>query len=596
MRRSTLRSTADKGNAAAYRGGVDGEEDTGYSLHFPDIPKLELDELIDQLVERAQGVKRAQGRLRGLLRAIQSVTGDLSLERVLRRIVEAACELAGARYAALGVVGPDDKLEQFIYVGIDDDTARAICHLPEGKGLLGALISDPQVIRLQHMSEDPRSVGFPAQHPPMDSFLGVPVRVRGEIFGNLYLTDSSRGAFSSEDEELVTALALAAGTAVSNARLYQESQRQQRWLEASAEVQAQLLTATGEEPLHTIARRAIDLADADLVTVALIDPADHTVMVEFAAGDNAEELRGRRFPITQTLAGDVVASDEPILLSDVLLDGPQPLAHLATIMEAGPIIVVPLRGTQRSRGVLSLVRRRGREVFTQADLRMAAGFAAHASVALELADAREAERRMIMLEERDRIARDLHDHVIQELFSIGLGLQGVAGQLEGSPELARRIVRRVDDIDRAIRRIRTSIFALRGGMADGTSQSLRTQILQIASDVTPMLGFPPAVSFAGLIDTAVEPALAEDVAACVREALTNIGRHAAASAASVEIDLAKGQLTVRVADDGVGMPERPTRSSGLANLQARAEKHAGSFVACRRDGGGTVLEWKASIS
>jgi signal transduction histidine kinase len=246
--------------------------------------------------------------------------------------------------------------------------------------------------------------------------------------------------------------------------------------------------------------------------------------------------------------------------------------------------------------VLSLVRRRGREVFTQADLRMAAGFAAHASVALELADAREAERRMIMLEERDRIARDLHDHVIQELFSIGLGLQGVAGQLEGSPELARRIVRRVDDIDRAIRRIRTSIFALRGGMADGTSQSLRTQILQIASDVTPMLGFPPAVSFAGLIDTAVEPALAEDVAACVREALTNIGRHAAASAASVEIDLAKGQLTVRVADDGVGMPERPTRSSGLANLQARAEKHAGSFVACRRDGGGTVLEWKASIS
>jgi signal transduction histidine kinase len=203
---------------------------------------------------------------------------------------------------------------------------------------------------------------------------------------------------------------------------------------------------------------------------------------------------------------------------------------------------------------------------------------------------------MIMLEERDRIARDLHDHVIQELFSIGLGLQGVAAQLDGSPDLARRIIRRVDDIDRAIRRIRTSIFALRGGLAEGSSQSLRNQILEIASDVTPALGFPPAVSFAGLIDTSIDPELAEDVAACVRETLTNIGRHAAASMASVEVSAVSGQVTVRVADDGVGMPERPARNSGLANLEARAEKHAGSLSVGRREGGGTVIEWRASIS
>jgi len=576
---------------------VVGDENTGYSLHFPDIPKLELDELIDQLVERVQGVKRAQGRLRGLLRVIQSVTGDLSLERVLRRIVEAACELAGARYAALGVVGRDEMLEQFIYVGTDDESATSMGHLSEAKDRFGALISDPQTIpiRLEHMTDDLRSVGFPGHHPPMDSFLGVPVRVRGEIFGNLYLADSNRGAFTSEDEELVSALALAAGTAVSNARLYQESELQQRWLEASAEVQAQLLTSSGEEPLQTIARRAIDIAAADLVTVALVSPADHTVVVEFAVGEQADEIRGRRFPIDETIAGNVIDSDEPALLSNVLKDGPQPLAHLATIMDAGPIIVVPLRGTQRSRGVLSLVRRRGREVFTESDLRMAAGFAAHASVALELADAREAERRMIMLEERDRIARDLHDHVIQELFSIGLGLQGVAAQLEGSPDLARRIIRRVDDIDRAIRRVRTSIFALRGGLAGGSSQSLRNQILEIASDVTPVLGFPPAVSFAGLIDTSVDPVLAEDVAACVRETLTNIGRHAAASTASVEVSAMNGQLTVRVTDDGIGIPEQPARSSGLANLEARADKHAGAFSAHRREGGGTIIEWRASI-
>lgn len=574
---------------------VGGDENAGYDLHFPDVPKLELDQLIDQLVGRAEGVRRAQGRLRSLLRAIQSVSGDLSLERILRRIVESACELVGARYGALGVIGSDRQLEQFIYVGIDSALAAMIGDLPEGKGLLGALISDPRPIRLERMDQDPRSVGLPPNHPPMESFLGVPIRVRDEVYGNLYLADSSSGKFSSEDEELIGALASAAGTAISNARLYRESQQQQRWSEASAEVQAQLLSTSGEDPLRTIARQAIDISGSDLVTVGLVSPADDTVMIEVAFGAGADDLLGRRFPLGETIASRVIESGEPLLLENALSAGPQPMVQLASILDAGPIIVVPLRDDERSRGVLTLVRRRGRGGFTEADLRMAAGFAAHASVALQLADAREFAEQMIMLEERDRIARDLHDHVIQELFAIGLGLEGIAGHLHGSPEVARRIIGKVDEIDRAIRMIRSSIFALHGGLTPTPDAGLRNRVLEVASDVAPLLGFVPAVSFAGLVDTSVDASLVEDVVACVRESLTNVSRHAHASSAAVDIALAGGQLTVQVIDDGIGMPIQPARRSGIANLATRAEKHGGSLMIDGRDGGGTLLEWRVSL-
>jgi signal transduction histidine kinase len=575
---------------------VGSEDRGGYELNFPDTPKLELDELIDQLVGRAESVRRAQGRLRDLLRATQAVSGDLSLERILRRIAESARELVGARYAALGVIGNDHHLEQFIHVGIDAETAQRIGHLPEGKGLLGALISDPRPIRLDRMAEDPRSAGFPPNHPPMQSFLGVPIRIRDEVYGNLYLTDSVNGRFSAEDEELVSALASAAGTAISNARLYHEAQQEHRWSEASAEVQAQLLSSSGEDPLRTIARRAIDVSGADLVSVSLVSPTDKALMIEAAYGEGADDLVGRRFPLTDTIASRVIESGEPLLLENPQSDGPMPIANLALIMDAGPLIVVPLKDDERTRGALSLIRRRGRTSFTEADLRMPGGFAPHASVALQLADAREFAEQMVMLEERDRIARDLHDHVIQELFSVGLGLESIAGNLDGSPEVARRIIGKVEEIDRAIKRIRTSIFALRGGLMSTPGEGLRNRILQVAGDVTTVLGFAPAVSFAGLVDTVVDTELTDDVIACVRESLTNVGRHARASSASVDVELVGSQLIIQVADNGVGMPDQPTRRSGIANLAKRAEKHGGSLRFSPREGGGTLLEWTVSVA
>jgi len=568
----------------------------GGSLRFPDIPKLELDDLIDQLVERAQGVKRAQGRLRALLRAIETVAGDLALEVVLRNVVEAACDLANARYGALGVIGHDGGLEQFIHVGIDEVTAARIGNLPQGKGLLGALISDPRPIRLRHMIDDERSTGFPPNHPPMDSFLGVPIHVRGDVYGNLYLADSAKGEFSAEDEELVIALALAAGTAISNARLYHDSRVQQRWLEASVEIGAQMLSAAGEDPLRLIARRAIDIADADLVSLGLITPDGGSVIVEVAFGDRSDELVGRRFALSATLAGRAIEQNTPILMVNASA-GDNPPSHLSSVVDAGPIMVLPLRGTGQPRGVLSIVRVRGRQAFSSTDLAMAAGFAAHASVALELSDSRASEQKLVLLEDRDRIAMDLHDHVIQELFAIGLSLEGVAAQLGGPSSnverLAGRVRQSVEDIDRTIRRIRTSIFELRGNIVTSTG-GLRQRILEVSSELTTPLGFAPHVAFAGLVDMNLDEELMGDVVAVVRETLTNAAKHAHATSVVVDVVLTTEDLTVTVSDNGVGATGA-TRSSGTSNLRTRAEKRGGSFDMAPGPSGGTVVKWKVRV-
>jgi signal transduction histidine kinase len=566
-----------------------GEDAT--QIRFPDVPKLELDQLIDQLVEVAAGVKRTQGRLRTLLHAIETVAGDLTTEAVLRNVVEAGCRMVSAEYGALGVIGADGGLAQFIHVGIDDATVRRIGHLPEGKGLLGALIIDPRPIRLEHISDDARSAGFPADHPPMESFLGVPIRVRGEVFGNLYLTNSAHGHFTSEDEELIKALAVAAGTAIANARLYQESRLQQRWLTASVEIGAQVLTSTGEDPLQTIARRAFDIAEADLVSVGLLTADGTEIVIETAVGEQADDLVARRFPLAGTFANKAVTEREAVLLHSA--DAAELRSFASEALDVGPLMVLPLMRAETVRGVLALVRARGRHAFTAADLNMAAGFANHASVALELADARAAEERVILLEDRERIARDLHDHVIQELFAIGLSLEGTAAVISADHPARRRIQQRVEDLDRTIRRIRTSIFELRGAEV-ALPGGIRERIIAVAADLTPALGFSPSVIFGGAVDAVLTPELGDDVVACVRESLTNVARHAQASRADVDLTVAAEELTVTVTDNGVGISPGG-RHSGLTNLRHRAETRGGSFDISPGTATGTRLTWKVPL-
>src|SRR6266536_2945392 len=293
---------------------MSGQDGTSAASDDAGDPRLELDQLLIQLIDRAQDVMAAQDRLRGLLRATGVIAGDLALPVVLRRIVEAARELVHAGYAALGVLSPDGALEEFIHVGVDDAS----------------------------------SVGFPDAHPPMTSFLGVPIRIRDEVYGNLYLCEHEGGEFSREDEELASALAASAATAIDNARLYAEAGRRQQWLAASTEVTRQLLSAEGEPPLRVVARHLHEMADADVVTVVLPTGDERRLMVEVATGRRAQDLTALTYPIENTFAGLAIQGGQPVLIGDATKEHTYTV-HLATVMPIGPLMVIPLVGSRRTR-------------------------------------------------------------------------------------------------------------------------------------------------------------------------------------------------------------------------------------------------------
>jgi GAF domain-containing protein len=538
---------------------------------FPDGPRSELERTIEELIEHAQTVLRTQGRLRSLVRANSLVVAKLDLAEVLRRIAEAAVELVGAQYGALGVVAPEGHLEQFIHVGMPPAQAAAIGHLPEGHGLLGAVIDTGENIRIPRISDDPRSAGFPAHHPEMDSFLGVPIRVRDEVYGNLYLTNGSGGQFTPEDEELVAALAATAGIAIEHARLFDESERRHRWTAALAEVTSALLSGSADV-LAVIADKVGSVVDADLVTVIVPAQEPDALVVRLARGVGADDLEGRIFPAADSLAGRALAEDSIVATETETIPTYDWQAAL------GPSIALPLKAAGEALGVLTLSRSPGAPRFTSGDLDMAADFAAQAGVAIELGRAREDRQRLELVGERGRIARDLHDHVIQRLFAAGLSLQLIA---DASPTQSAAIAEQVTAIDGAIADIRTAIFAL-------------AQILDIATESARTLGFSPRVVFTGPVDLLVTGGLAEDVAAVVRECLANIARHARAGMASVEIDATDDGVTIVVEDDGVGLPDEIDRRSGTSNLAARALAWQGSYTLLPRAGGGTRASWSAT--
>src|SRR5271167_1339231 len=266
-------------SAAEIPGGASAADAAG-GLGFPDIPRLELDQLLVQLVDRADDVLATQGRLRGLLRANALVSEELSLPLVLRQIVAAARDLVGARYAALGVLGRDGELEQFVHAGMDEELAARIGELPRGRGILGLLIRQPVPLRLADLSGHPASAGFPPGHPPMTGFLGVPVHIGEEVFGNLYLTERSRGGqFTADDEQLAIALATAAGAAIANARQFAESEQRRRWLDASAELVPLLLSgAAGQQHDALITQHAAAAAAADFAALAVPSGADEVIV------------------------------------------------------------------------------------------------------------------------------------------------------------------------------------------------------------------------------------------------------------------------------------------------------------------------------
>jgi signal transduction histidine kinase len=551
-------------------------------------PMLELDQDLATLIQRAQQVLASQSRLRGLLRANRSIVADLDLDLVLTRIVEAARELVEADYGALGVIGVDRQgLERFVHVGVDEETVRAIGPLPEGKGLLGLLVERPEPIRVGDLRTHPSSVGFPAHHPPMQGFLGVPIRTRDEVFGNLYLTRRDGKEFTEDDEELVLALAATAGVAIENARLFAEATRRQQWLATSTEVTTRLLAEPTGAPLEVIARSVHELAGADLV--AVVQPLEDQLRIRVAIGDEAADLAEATYPLHGTVSEAVLRTGEAVRIADTGdgCDDQGRTVFLAERATIGPVMVLPLMGRGGVRGVLWVARRPEGRPFTASDEDMAATFANQASIAWELADARESERRVDLLEDRARIARDLHDHVIQRLFAAGLNLQAHATRAGESGPAIEEVV---DDLDDVIKQIRNAIFQLRpvpGGV--------RAAVMDVVGEVRGSLGFEPHVVFEGPVDNTVTGSLLNDVTAVVREALTNIAKHAGASTAQVSVDVRDGELRVLVSDDGRGLGT-VTRSSGLGNMRVRAESRAGTLdVRPLHEASGTCVEWRVPL-
>ena len=555
-------------------------------LTFPDEPRAELDRALGDLVDRAQDVLATQGRLRALLRANLAVVEHLELPVVLERIVQAAVELVGSEYGALGVIAPGGGLEQFIHVGIPPEQATIIGHLPQGHGLLGALIDDPHPIRIEHLHEDPRSSGFPAGHPAMESFLGVPIRVREAVYGNLYLSNQSSGAFSREDEQLVESLAASAGFAIDNARLFAETSRRQAWSAASAEITAAMLSSNQSDSLSMLVSRVLMLAESDLVCVILPGATEGTLVVEIARGQGDSDLVGHTFLASGTLAASVLEGKQPRLVGD---GGPD-TRLFSSDHPLGPMMAVPLIAAGRAEGVLLVARMAGGLRFASSDLEMAADFARQASLAMQLARARASEQRMLLLEDRARIARDLHDHVIQQLFGTGLELQSVAGSLE-SPTDRERILQSVTNLDTAVTQIRTVIFAL--SARHDNRDSVRHRILDLAHDLAPGLLKSPTVAFTGPVDLVVTGSLADDVVAVTREALANAAKHANASQTGVTLDIVDGMIQLVISDNGGGIRDT-SRRSGLANLEARANERGGSFVV-NTGAGGTSVVWSVPI-
>ncbi|WP_391530208.1 GAF domain-containing protein [Candidatus Frankia nodulisporulans] len=582
-------------------GRTPGRDAPGAGLTFPSVARLELDELLTQLVERAQDVIATQGRLRGLLRATRMITTDLRLPVLLRLIVEAACELLDARYGAVGVLTPDRRrLEEFIHVGMDTDAAERIGHLPTGHGLLGALIDDPRPRRAEDIARDPHAAGFPPGHPAMRTFLGVPILVRGEVFGNLYLTDRRDGQpFTAEDEELVLALAAQAGVAIENARLFQESQARHQWMSTAAELVGLLTTGT-DTPLELVADRMCAVGEAQycaVVTASAALPAHgddsragRTVRLAVALGAGEPNPTGAVIAEDGTLVGQALAEQRPILVDDPQLDA----SDLERGEDTASLMVLPLPGPRHERAIVLLVGRdQGRPAFTEFDLDMAATCAGHIAVALELAQARAERERLLVADDRGRIARDLHDHVIQRIFAIALGLQDLA-QYE-NPTNAGRLATYVEDIDATIRDIRRTIFELRPGSTGiARGGGVRGTLDKIAADARPGLGFVPTVRYAGPVNSVVDASLAEHASAVAREALSNVARHARASSVTLAVQVVDDQLIIEVIDDGVGMSET-TRRSGLDNLRTRAESLGGTFTVTAPAGGGTHLRWAVPL-
>lgn len=531
--------------------------------------------------------ERGRDRLDGLVEAMLVVTSGLELDVTLRSIVHTATNLVDARYGALEVHDQKRRLLEFVYEGIDDETFRRIGHLPEGRGVVGALMDDPKPIRLDDIAKHPAAAGFPANHPIMRTFLGVPILIRDEVIGNLYLAEKADGQpFGEDDEVLVRALGAAAGIAIENARLYQQATARQSWIESTRDIATELLS--GAEPatvFRLVAEEALKLTGADAALVAV--PVDEEVpagdVIELLAIETVGSIEvfaaGQAIPVIGTSIGDTFTSRTPRRVDRLLLNG---------LRGDGPALILPLRAAGTVAGVVVVARHDSSRPFSDEQLEMMAAFTDQAALAWQLATSQRRMRELDVLTDRERIARDLHDHVIQRLFAVGLALQGTVPRAR-HPEVRQRVSDAVDDLQTVIQEIRTTIFDLHG-VSQGITrlrQRIDDAIVQFAGS-----GLRTTVQFAGPLSV-VDSALADHAEAVVREAVSNVVRHAHATTLTVRVKV-EDDLCIEVIDNGCGIPDGIT-GSGLTNLRRRAEQADGVFLLESPSGGGTLLRWSVPL-
>lgn len=534
--------------------------------------------------------KRQRDRKDILLDAGLALASELSLPIVLQRIVDLAAQITDARYGALGVIGEGETLIEFVTTGIGERQRRAIGPLPTGRGVLGLLIREPHPVRIKNISDHAQSVGFPANHPPMHSFLGAPVVAMGRVFGNIYLADKRNGEeFSEEDEESLVVLATQAGVAIANASLYEELHAREQRLDALRDITNLVLAGSKERQLlESIAQHAQALAKSDAATVATLGDRDQgpDLYVAAAVGAAAGELLGQPVPLQDSITGSVLRTGEPVLVDNLAQDerAYQPIVRLG---RHGPALFVPLRVPGGIKGTLMVANLKGGRRFDERTKRLIESFADAASVAMEYERAQTELRRLSLMEERERIAKELHDGIIQSLFAAGMNLQGIA-LMSGSSAVSGRIEHAVEELDRVIRDLRNYIFGLRPGIL---ADRQLDQALQA-------LGAEMQARSREAVEVEVDPALAAqlssrsaEIVQLTREALSNIARHAKATRATVRLERLGSEAVLTVQDNGVGFqPDDSSAGHGLRNMRERAHALGGTLQLTSEPGKGTLLQ------
>ncbi len=531
-------------------------------------------------------------RLRVLVEAGIALSSELSLDALLQRTVETAAALTGASYAALGVIDKTGQaLERFLTTGIDAETHAAIGDLPRGRGILGVLIRDATPLRLHDIADDPRSVGFPSHHPPMKSFLGVPIVLRSVAYGNLYLTEKADGLdFTDEDQELVQLVAAQAAVAIENARLYESSTRWLRQLESLNEIGNALASELELEPLLAlVARRLQELVSARLVLIAL--PDGQSLRVAAAEGESSYGVAGMELELDGSKAGRVLERGRSERIDSVLED-PEIDQQAARRLGVHSALFVPLIVRGRTIGVVIAHDKQGATPsFSEDDLRLAESLADRAAIAVDLSEQvnRDAVRRVVEAQEleRARLARELHDETGQALTSILLGLKPLE-QTAGSDEA------------------RASVASVRA-LVVSTLQDVRRLAVELRPTALDDFGLVPAVE--RLTDTFRDQSgLQVDLEAqlgegrrpneaettlyrVIQEALTNIVKHANAGRVSILLQRKSGGVVAVVEDDGSGFDPAATRADalGLAGMRERVALVGGRLQVESASGAGTTL-------